>query len=152
MPTRRQKFLIPVALLGALALTPALAGCSGNPLQTIVKQATGGQVDVGGTTVPSDFPQSVPLVSGKVLTAIAVGKGAGKSWNISIRYDGTSDPTDTIKGDLKAAGFDLPIDASGSTDGAAIVGADKSYGIVIAVVNDKDGYIVNYTVTPATSE
>ncbi len=50
--------------LGALLLIglPALTGCS--MIEGIIEQQTGGDVDLGGNTVPADFPAEVPLADG----------------------------------------------------------------------------------------
>ena len=56
-----RRLTVPAALLVALLAGPVLAGCSAVNVNEMVKDATGGTVDVGGSTIPEDFPAEVPL-------------------------------------------------------------------------------------------
>ena len=45
----RTRYTAPLALLIALAMAPTLSGCFGNPVESIIEGATGGEVDLPGT-------------------------------------------------------------------------------------------------------
>jgi hypothetical protein len=60
MSTMRRRIAIPLALVLAVSSVPLLTGCFGNPIQGAIKAATGGKVDLGGGSLPKDFPSSVP--------------------------------------------------------------------------------------------
>jgi hypothetical protein len=140
--------ILPVLLLAALVV-PGLAGCVGNPVETLIEQGTGGGVDLGGGSVPEGFPAEVPLYDGEVTYGIGVGDGAGKAFNVTIRIPDQS-AGEQIRADLEAAGFTL----LGGTDpnaqgGAAYDGAD--WGVVVVLTQDGDGWLANYTVTPKQS-
>ncbi|MCU1550953.1 MAG: hypothetical protein JWR36_1513 [Glaciihabitans sp.] len=151
MTTLRHKLVAPVAVLLALTMAPILTGCIGNPVQGIVKAATGGKVDVGdGHSLPSDFPKAVPVAKGTVVSGVGAGSGAKKIWNASVHVTG-ADPTDGIESDLKRAGFTIePV--TSTSDGSALIGATARYSVLIGIAKDKTGWLVNYTVGPADSQ
>lgn len=136
-----------LALAAAALLLPGLTGCTGNPLETLVEGATGGNVDLGGSSVPQGFPTEVPLYEGEVLYGIAVGDGAGKAFNVTVRVPDAA-AADQIRTQLEGAGFTL-IGGSAPTSrsGAAYDGAN--WGAVVVVTEDgSNGWVANYTVTP----
>ena len=139
-----------LALIVALAVAPAVTGCS---IQNIVKSATGGNVDIGGKNVPSDFPSEVPLIQGDVISGIGIGNTKdGKGWNVSIKVSGM-DAFDTISQQLSDAGFTgvdgsslIPNDASAK--GKTLLVENADYGVVVVVVDSGNGtFAANYTVT-----
>ncbi|BDZ44604.1 hypothetical protein [Naasia aerilata] len=103
MQNRRRAVL---AVLIGVALAPGLAGCSGNPIENLIHNATGGGVELGGSKVPDGFPTEVPLYDGEVLYGIAVGGDeGGKTYNVTIRVpEGAGEQIQT---DLTDAGFTL---------------------------------------------
>jgi hypothetical protein len=137
------------AVLAAALLVPSLAACGGNPIETLVHQASGGKIDLGGGHIPTGFPAEVPLYNGKVTYGIAIGDGAGKAFNVTIRIPDAA-AGDQIRGDLEKAGFTLigGTDAS-SQGGAAYDGAH--WGVVLVLTKDNGGWLANYTVTPKQS-
>ena len=152
MSTLRHKFVVPVAILLALTTAPLLTGCIGNPIQGIVKAATGGKVDVGGGhALPSDFPKEVPVVKGSVVTGVGLGTGAKKIWNVRVHVTGDN-PATGIEADLKSAGYKVEPVTSTTNDGSAIIAGNDKYGIVIGIAKDKSGWIAIYTVGPADSK
>ena len=101
--TRRTRLVTAVLLAASVAIaTPALTGCGA--IRDAVEQATGGDVDFGGNTVPEDFPTEVPLIEGEVLAGGSVGNEDGKIWNVTIKVDDGS-AFDEISAQLEAAGF-----------------------------------------------
>lgn len=152
MSTMQRRIAIPLAIVLAVSSVPVLTGCFGNPVQGAINAATGGKVKLGGGSIPKDFPTSIPVYKGKVISAIALGSGKKEAWNVTIEIPG-SDAGNTIKSDLTSAGF--KVEESGSTDaGGSIIADNKSYAV--AVVTSKDsskGYwIANYTVTTVSSD
>jgi hypothetical protein len=142
----RQRIAIPAAILLGLVAVPALAGCSGNPVQNVVKNATGGKVDIGGTSVPSDFPREIPLYKGSVDSADAIGGAKDRIWNVTIRAaDGSV--LNGIKRGLAAAGFTVELEGPKGKAGATLIADDAKYGVLIALVTSGKHDEVNYTVT-----
>ncbi len=105
MSTLRTRFTAPLAIALALVLTPALSGCFSNPVEGIIEGVTGGDVDLGGTSVPDGYPVTeVPLASGEILFGAAIGNDEGKIYNVSVKVADAS-AIDSIKAQLEAAGF-----------------------------------------------
>lgn len=139
-----------VAVTAAIAISllaaPALTGCS---VQGLIKNATGGQVDVGGSgSKPSDFPSNIPLVDGKIIAGAGLGSGAEKIWNVTVEVTG-SNPLPGIKSELEGAGFSTEgnLDLSGEEGGTLFL-TDDTFGIAVVVGKSDANWTVNYTVTP----
>ncbi len=142
MPKRA---LATVAILVAIVATPVLSGCS---VQSLVENATGGQVDIGGKSVPKNFPTQVPLIDGDVVYGGGLGSGEGQVWNVTIKVADLA-AFKTIAASLTDAGFTAPVSGSGEIDGGA-GGAfeNDKYGVLVVVAGDsKNGFVANYTVT-----
>ncbi|HEV7951177.1 MAG TPA: hypothetical protein VGP24_15550 [Glaciihabitans sp.] len=145
MPSRRHTLTLLIASLVVSA--PLMAGCSGIPVQSIVEDATGGTVSVGGTEIPDDFPADIPLPDGEVLNAQRVGTGDGKVWNVTVKV--TAPTPEQFDLDLKAAGYaassNVPLlDQTGGTAGYA----NGRYAIAVVVTDDvEDTYTANVTVS-----
>jgi hypothetical protein len=136
-----------LALVLAFGVTSGLSGCFGG-VEGIVKNVSGGNVDVGGGKLPADFPSAVPLVSGDVVYGAGIGSSDKKVWNVTIKV---SDPEafDGIKKQLTDAGFTIGLDTTTSS-GATASFSNATYGVLVVVTKaDKNGYVANYTVTPA---
>jgi hypothetical protein len=146
LPGRR--FAPALLVIGALLTAPVLAGCSGEQIQSIVGDATGGTVDVGGSTIPEDFPSEIPLASGEVATAGRVGTGTGKVWNVTITVADPAAPS-IITEQLTSAGFASTSNLPGAPDIGGSAGfSDGTYAIALIVTDNGDGsYAANYTVT-----
>jgi hypothetical protein len=151
MSTLRRRLAIPLAVALALATVPALTGCGSNPIQSIVKSATGGKVDVSsGGSVPTGFPSAVPLYRGQVDSGIGVGTGKSKIWTVTIEVPGSSSIKD-IKSELTAAKFSALVESTGGSAGGTIVGKSSAYGVLVVVSKGDKGWIANYTVTPVST-
>jgi hypothetical protein len=147
MSTLRRRIAIPLALVLAVSSVPMLTGCFGNPLQGVVKAATGGKVDLGGGSLPKDFPSSIPVYKGKIVSAIGLGSGKKEIWNITVQIPG-ADTGDSIKSDLTKAGY--TVQSIGTTDtGSSLAADNKTYGVLVVTSKDssKGYWIANYTVT-----
>jgi hypothetical protein len=137
-----------LALVLALSLAPVLSGCS---LNQIVTSATGGNLDLGGTELPSSFPAEVPLYGDDItLAAVAGNDTDGRAWNVSVRVASVDD-ADAIASQLVDAGFS-PVDGSDlirqtSDDGRMIAVENDDYGVIVVVAQGNDEVIANYTVT-----
>ncbi|MCU1570862.1 MAG: hypothetical protein JWR33_1603 [Naasia sp.] len=139
-----------LALLVALALAPSLAACGGNPIESLIEKATGGNVDLGGGSVPKGFPSEVPLYDGEVVYGIAVGDAAGKAFNVTVRVPDAQAGED-IRSQLEDAGFEL-LGGSDATAAGGAAFASDSYGVVVVLTEDgSHGWVANYTVTPNES-
>ncbi|MEJ1229561.1 MAG: hypothetical protein WDM88_01270 [Galbitalea sp.] len=151
MSSTRRRITIPVALALAVVTVPLLTGCFGNPIQGAISAATGGKVNVGGGSLPSGFPSSVPIYKGKIDSALGLGSGKKEVWNVTVEVPGT-DAVSTIKSELTGASF--KVDESGAVDptGGTIVADNKTYGVLVVVskASGKSTWIANYTVTPDT--
>lgn len=148
MASTRRTLLAPLAIAIALALTPMITACGGNPIQDIIKGASGGQIDVGGTKIPADFPKEVPLTAGDVFSTTSFGNlEDGKVWNVAIKVaDGTV--MESIAAQLTDAGFKLLGQSVTSEEGAANVFTKEPYSVLVIIAkDDKVGTLANYTVT-----
>ena len=145
---KSQRFTVPLAIVLALAITPALSGCFGNPIEQIVEGATGGDVSLPGQSVPEDFPKDVPIIDGEVTFGMGVGNDDGKAWNVTVKVSGI-DAADTIKSQLEGAGFTANEAGIGGTtdEGATLVYDNGTYNVLVVVSKDaENGFVANYTV------
>lgn len=146
----RKTLTVIVALGLALAITPAVAGCG--MIKGVIEQQTGGDVDLGGKSIPKDFPTGdVPLADGEVVYGAGIKSSDGQAWNVTIKVsDGSS--FDAIKTQLEGAGFTAADGVGGSTaDGGVGSFTSDKYGVAVVVSKDgTNGFVANYTVTTLT--
>jgi len=154
MSTLRTRYTAPLAIALALVLTPALSGCFSNPVEGIIEGVTGGDVDLGGTSVPDGYPVTeVPLASGEILFGAAIGNNEGKIYNVTVKVADAS-AIDSIKAQLEAAGFtsEGSIDAT-TTEGGTYIATTDKWGVLVVVSQDgSNGFVANYTVSSAGSQ
>lgn len=136
-----------IAALGVVLLAvPALAGCS--VIETTIEQVTGGDVEIGGNSVPEDFPGIVPLADGDVLNGSSASKDNNKVWNVTIRAtDGVT--FDSLAAELEGAGF-ARSEAVGAEaqDGQTGLFEGNGYSVLLTMTTQEAiGTIANYTVT-----
>ena len=146
MNTKRPTIALAIVL--ALAITPALSGCFGNPIEQIVEGATGGDVSLPGQSVPDDFPSEVPIIDGEVLFGLGIGNADGKAWNVTVKVSGL-DAGEQIASQLEGAGFTANEAGIGgaTTDGATLVYDNGTYNVLVVVSKDaENGFVANYTV------
>ncbi|MBX3091414.1 MAG: hypothetical protein KF801_02785 [Cryobacterium sp.] len=146
MPSTRKRILVPAAIVLSLTLAPMLTAC-GNPIQGLVNQVTGGGVDLGGASLPKDFPKEVPLASGSVIFGAGLGNDDGKVWNVTIKVsDGKA--MDGIAKQLTDAGFESVASGDASNESTTGAFSKDPYGVIVVVTSDdKGGFVANYTVT-----
>lgn len=145
-----KRYAVTLAIALTVLVGPALSGCS---VQNLVQNATGGQVDIGGKSVPKDFPRDVPLAAGDVILGGSVGAGANKVWNVTISVTGAS-AFDDIATQLTGAGFAHEGVVGGSTaaGGTGTFQNDKFGVLVVVSKNGDKGWFVNYTVTTKSTK
>jgi len=152
MSTMRRRIAVPLALVLAVSSVPMLTGCFGNPVQGAINAATGGKVNLGGGgSLPKDFPSSIPVYKGKIISAIGLGSGKKEVWNVTVEIPG-SDSGNSIKSDLTSAGFKVQ-ESGTSGAGSTLIATSDTYGVLVVTEKDssKNYWVANYTVTPADS-
>lgn len=142
---RRSRLLAaPLAVALLLGAAPGLAGCS---FQGVVKDVSGGNVDLGGTAVPSDFPSEVPLASQDVVFGAGLGSGDDKVWNVTVKVDG-ADAYSAIQKQLTDAGFSGDFGAQGPNGGGTGTFSNGTYGVLVVVTDaGNNGWVANYSVS-----
>lgn len=151
MTTLRRGIAVPLAIAMTLAIAPTLSGCFFNPgdiVDNVVEQATGGDVDLGGASLPDDFPvDEVPIIDGEIVYGGALGNAEGKVWNVTIKVAAAT-AIDDITAQLIDAGFEQQVGSQSTADGGTGVFESSAYGLVVVVAKDgENGFIANYTVT-----
>jgi hypothetical protein len=145
MFTARKRFgAIALAAIVAVGAAPALSACSA---ESIVKNVTGGKVDVGGNSLPDGFPSSVPVYKGKIITAVGVGSGDKKVFNVSVQLP-SQDAAKDIASELTNAGFTGGLDVSGDGSTSIATFSNATYTVLVAVAKSGSNWVANYTVTP----
>ena len=140
---RRALIAVPLTLAVAFGATTALSGCS---VQNLVKNVTHGHVDLGGKSVPADFPKGVPLVKGDVINGASVGSSEGKIWNVTIKVSG-ADATGEITSQFTHAGYQQDLDNK-TGKGATVSFTKDPYSVLVVIAKDSsNGWVANYTVT-----
>ncbi|WP_157509834.1 hypothetical protein [Leifsonia sp. Root4] len=150
MKTIRTRLAVPVAIVAALLLAPALSACSSvsGIVNGAVEDASGGNVSVGA--LPSGWPDEVPVIEGDVVGGGKNPDGAG--WIAIIKSEAT-DPIADAQTQLEAAGFSTPEGVSaenipgleGLANGAYFA-QNANYAVVVA--GSDQGVL--YTVVPIT--
>jgi hypothetical protein len=151
MSTVRTKITVPIAIVSALLMAPAITGCG--LIGGIVNQATGGQVDLGGNKVPDSFPKDIPLISGDVIYGAGINADDGThAWTVLIKVAGPG-AIDDITSQLEGAGFTKGDAIGGTTDdGATAYFEGEKYNIVVVIASDKEqGAVATYTVASTDS-
>lgn len=134
----------PLAAALLLGAAPALAGCS---FQSVVKEVSGGNVDLGGASVPKDFPKAVPLAKGEVVFGAGLGSGEGKVWNVTVKVDG-ADAYTAIGRQLADAGFSGDFGARADNGGGTGTFTNGTYGVLVVVTDaGSNGWVANYSVS-----
>jgi hypothetical protein len=144
MPRRRLPAAL--ALATALMLAPALSGCGA--IEGLIEQASGGELDVSMGSLPSGWPDEVPVIDGDILIGgTTTGSDDAPGWNATIKVDGTS-AMDEIRDQLEGAGFEKLDTGELAGSDAVASGAFKNdrYGVFVAVTGADDNYVANYTV------
>lgn len=150
MRRSRSPLKIAIAITVTVMITPMLSGCFANPLEAVIEGATGGEVDLGGTTVPDGFPSEVPLYDGDITNGASLGSGADVVYNVTMKVPDAS-ALDEAKAQLEDAGFTIQMQGAATADGGTVIAEGDNYGVLLVVAKDGEGFIANYTVTPKTT-
>jgi hypothetical protein len=140
---RRAVIAVPLALALATGAVGTLSGCG---MQKTIDHVTHGNVDLGGKSIPPDFPKAVPLVHGEVLYGASVGSTGRKVWNVTVKVH-DADTINDISAQLERAGFTRSF-GTGSATGATARFVRSPYAVLVVMTQDaKNGWVANYTVT-----
>lgn len=154
MTTKKLSLVLAVSF--AALLGPALTGCIGNPVESVVEgaieQAGGGEVDLntdGG--LPDGFPvDEVPIIDGTVQSGLSIGTVEdGGGWTIIVEVADVESAFNEIDAQLTGAGYEATL--SGFSDGTG-TGAysNDQFSVLVSVADDGSGvatatYIVGGT-------
>ena len=128
----------------ALAAPLTLSGCS--VVEGIIENQTGGDIDLGGTTVPEDFPAEVPLAEGDVVNGSAITSDGGERvWNVLLNVADPAAP-ESIAAQLEAAGFTSPGVGGVTDEGGTLQYAKDDLVVNVLLAKSGDGWTANYTV------
>ena len=149
MITTRKRYTVAIAIVLALAVTPALTSCS--LVKGVIQQQSG--IGIPGKELPADFPKSdVPLIDGEVVLGASIGTGDKEIWNVTIKVADLS-AFDKIDAALKGAGYtavdSLTIKSSDGATGSWT--KDKRTVLVVIAKDSNTGYVANYTVGPLSN-
>jgi hypothetical protein len=150
--------ILTLTLAGVLCVsaTPLLVAC--NPQQLVqgvvenaVKDASGFEVNLGGTTMPEGFPAEVPVISGEIATGGSLGTETDKAWSVVFTVPDLAAAYEEATGKLLAAGFTSDFDAT--ADGASTgMFSNAQYSVVVATTgtgsDNNVSYVVTQVVTP----
>ena len=145
--TLRARVTATVAILSALAIAPALSGCS--VVESVVEGVTGGDVQIGGTSIPEGFPDEVPVVDGDIINGSSITKNGETVYNVVVKIADTS-VFETIKTELSDAGFEPQEGYDMAENNGTITGLfnNGTWSVLVAVTTqDVVGTVANYTVT-----
>lgn len=149
--SRTRRLTATIALLSALVAAPALAGCS--VIESVVEGVTGGEVSIGGNSIPEGFPAEVPVIDGDILNGSTITRDGETVFNVTVKVADTG-AFDTIRADLEAAGFTAQPGYDMVEQNKTITGlfGDGTWSVLVAVTTqDVVGTVANYTVTSALS-
>src|ERR1700744_4984083 len=141
----RRRITVPIAIVLAVSSVPLLTGCFGNPIQGALNAATGGKFNMGGGSLPKDFPSSVPVYKGKIDTALGLGTGKKEIWNVTVEVPDGSALT-KIKSDLTSAGFKVEGSGSATSTASGLVADNATYSVIVGIAEADKKWVANYTV------
>ena len=150
MTTVRRMITLSIAGALVLGVTPALVACSPQQLvqdavENAVKDATGIDVNIEGTSMPDGFPAEVPVISGDIGASGSLGLGADQIWTVSFTVPDLAAAYDEAKSKLLAAGFTSDFDAT--TDGVATGSfSNASFTAIVTATGDGTSNTVTYVV------
>lgn len=157
------------AMVVAIALTTpfALSGCFANPLDQItdkitdeigseiaeggaeelVEGITGGEFDIEtGGELPDDFPAELPVVDGKVQSAIGSTVDGKKIWIMTFVVDDAAATMDELRGKFAAAGFEEGVWNKTEHMTTASVQSDTYIVTLSDMMSNEDEQLISYSV------
>lgn len=149
--TRTRKLLtVSIASVLVLGIAPALVACSPQQLvqdavENAVKDVTGIDVNIDGTTMPEGFPAEVPVISGDIGVSGSLGVGADQVWTVSFTVPDLAAAFEEATGKLLSAGFASDFDAT--VDGASTGSfSNASFTAIVTATSDGTSNTVTYVV------
>ncbi|MGY4860024.1 hypothetical protein [Cryobacterium sp. AP23] len=146
--TKTSRLRMGLALLAALAVTPALAGCSDAQVQDAVngavQGATDGDVSLGGA-LPDGWPAEIPVIDGDIKFGAGNTTNGDQGWVVTVA-SAAADPLADAKQALVDAGFELDTGNSANVGDVGVV-ALKNATYTVTIAGTPDGVL--YTVAPA---
>lgn len=139
-----------VVALGSVLLLglPALTGCAA--VEGIIEQQTGGDVDLGGNTVPEDFPSAVPLADGEIVNGSKIsGDGGQAVWNVLMNVADPAAP-DSIAAQFEGAGFTSTTTGEVTESGGTLTYTKDDLLVNVLLGKIDSGWTANYTVAQGT--
>lgn len=147
--TRRLRPAVVALSVLLLVGAPVLTGCS--MVEGLIESQTGGDIDLGGNTVPDDFPADVPLAEGEVVNGSAISSDGGERvWNVLINVSDPSAP-DSIAAQLEGAGFTSPGVGGVTEEGGTLTYTKDDLVVNVLLAKSGDGWTANYTVAQSAS-
>ena len=141
----RSKIAAPLAILIALFVAPALAGCA--VAEGVIEQATGSNVEVSTDSLPEGWPSEVPVADGDIQFGGFVDNSGTQVFNVTINIAGDN-PTTAIATQLEGAGFTAPVAVAPTSDGGALAYESDAWSVNVLVGRgDGSSFVANYTVT-----
>jgi hypothetical protein len=149
--TRTRKLLtVSIASVLVLGIAPALVACSPQQLvqdavENAVKDVTGIDVNIDGTTMPEGFPAEVPVISGDIGVSGSLGVGADQVWTVSFTVPDLAAAFEEATGKLLSAGFASDFDATveGASTGSF---SNASFTAIVTATSDGTSNTVTYVV------
>lgn len=135
---------LPVAVVTLAVLSGCAPGLPGLPtsVETIIEQATGGSVDVGGNvSVPGGWP-NLPLPHGELIAALKV----DQTFSLTYKLESAA-AADALLADLAGAGFSTEGDADYGEFRTHIL-TDGVLSVTVGVMTNGDEVTMNYSSTP----
>lgn len=136
----------------AFGVTFTVSGCVANPLEQLakggasefLKGATGTDIDLGGKSIPKNFPTQIPVAEGEVEFGGSITSEGSTIWTVRIA---TQDPAvfTKIQSKFLSSGFEESFVTEGETPMAAYEG--HGYGVLINVDNQDGAMGVTYVVS-----
>lgn len=141
----------------AMGATFSLSACFSNPIEglvkggagEIIKNATGADVDLGGTSIPQDFPPQIPIAEGEIEYGGSAKVDGNKMWTVRIKTNDASSFS-KVQSKLLSSGFEEGFVTEGETQ----MGSYEGHGYSLILNLDKiDGaYGLTYVVSDGEDE
>jgi len=150
----------------ALATTLSLSGCFANPIdqltdkigsgiaeqgaEKLIEGATGSDVDIEADgTMPQDFPDEVPIIDGKIETAVGLTIDGQQTWTVTFIVDDAISSVNAARKMIVEAGFEETL----WSESYLIAGmfSNDDYQISVSAYAEEDDQRVTYQVFENTT-
>lgn len=137
------------------AFNDAVESQIGGGVDKLIEKATDGKVQgFGSATVPSDFPESVPLPDGEPTNAIRLDDDDKVSWMLHYKAPAGISELDAMSTALESRGFVKSVEGSGSFSDAVVFSAftNDVHRVNLGLIGEDDDGILQIMVFPAADE